>query len=131
MIRYTPAVTIVAAWINADTGVGPSMASGNQVCSPICADFPTAPIIIHIPIASKSSGDVLATVGTIANTVGKSNDPNPIRIMNIPTATPKSPTLFTTIAFIAALFAWIRVNQKFINKNEHSPTPSHPINTCT
>ena len=25
---YTPAVTIVAAWISADTGVGPSMASG-------------------------------------------------------------------------------------------------------
>ena len=28
---YTPAVTIVAAWIKALTGVGPSMASGNQV----------------------------------------------------------------------------------------------------
>ena len=27
-IRYTPAVTIVAAWIRAETGVGPSMASG-------------------------------------------------------------------------------------------------------
>src|SRR5437667_959127 len=29
-MRYTPAVTIVAAWINADTGVGPAMASGSQ-----------------------------------------------------------------------------------------------------
>jgi hypothetical protein len=28
--RYTPAVTIVAAWINAETGVGPSIAIGNQ-----------------------------------------------------------------------------------------------------
>jgi hypothetical protein len=27
---YTPAVTIVAAWISAETGVGPSMASGSQ-----------------------------------------------------------------------------------------------------
>ena len=27
----TPAVTIVAAWIRAETGVGPSIASGNQV----------------------------------------------------------------------------------------------------
>jgi len=27
----TPAVTIVAAWMSADTGVGPSIASGNQV----------------------------------------------------------------------------------------------------
>jgi len=28
--RYTPAVTIVAAWMSADTGVGPAMASGSQ-----------------------------------------------------------------------------------------------------
>ena len=28
--RYTPAATIVAEWISAETGVGPSMASGNQ-----------------------------------------------------------------------------------------------------
>ena len=27
---YTPAVTIVAAWISAETGVGPSIASGNH-----------------------------------------------------------------------------------------------------
>ena len=31
--RYTPATTIVAAWISADTGVGPAIASGSQVCS--------------------------------------------------------------------------------------------------
>ena len=42
--RNTPAVTIVAACINAETGVGPSMASGNQVCRRNCADFPIAPI---------------------------------------------------------------------------------------
>ena len=29
--KKTPAVTIVAACISADTGVGPSIASGNQV----------------------------------------------------------------------------------------------------
>jgi hypothetical protein len=28
----TPATTMVAAWISADTGVGPAMASGSQVC---------------------------------------------------------------------------------------------------
>jgi hypothetical protein len=28
--RYTPAVTIVAAWMRADTGVGPAIASGSQ-----------------------------------------------------------------------------------------------------
>src|SRR5690348_1934938 len=40
---YTPAVTMVAAWISADTGVGPAIASGNQVYSGICALLPIAP----------------------------------------------------------------------------------------
>lgn len=44
IIKKTPAVTIVAAWINAETGVGPSIASGSHVCNPIWADFPIAPI---------------------------------------------------------------------------------------
>jgi hypothetical protein len=41
--KKTPAVTIVAACNNEDTGVGPSIASGNQGCKPICADLPTEP----------------------------------------------------------------------------------------
>ena len=42
--KKIPAATIVAAWIRAETGVGPSMASGNQTCSGICADLPVAPM---------------------------------------------------------------------------------------
>src|SRR5271155_5337091 len=38
-----PAVTMVAAWISAEIGVGPSMESGNQMCKGICADLPMAP----------------------------------------------------------------------------------------
>ena len=41
--RKTPAVTIVAEWIKADTEVGPSIASGNQECRGNCADLPMAP----------------------------------------------------------------------------------------
>ena len=41
--RNTPAATMVAAWINALTGVGPSMASGSQTCSGNCPDLPAAP----------------------------------------------------------------------------------------
>ena len=36
-------MTIVAAWISADTGVGPSIASGSQMCSGNCALLPIAP----------------------------------------------------------------------------------------
>src|SRR6059036_2503198 len=41
-IMKTPAVTIVAAWMRALTGVGPSIASGSHVWSGSCADFATA-----------------------------------------------------------------------------------------
>src|SRR3954468_20060493 len=39
-----PAVTMVAAWINAEIGVGPSMESGSQTCNGTCADLPIAPM---------------------------------------------------------------------------------------
>src|ERR687890_1763562 len=49
--RYTPAVTIVAAWMSADTGVGPAIASPSQDCSGNCADLPHAPSSSRRPIA--------------------------------------------------------------------------------
>ena len=39
----TPAATIVAAWISALTGVGPSIASGNHTCNGNWALLPIAP----------------------------------------------------------------------------------------
>src|SRR3989304_5306157 len=39
-----PAVTMVAAWISAEIGVGPSMESGSHTCSGNCADLPMAPM---------------------------------------------------------------------------------------
>src|SRR2546430_11460238 len=47
LIRATmkmPAVTIVAAWISAEIGVGPSIESGSQTCSGTCALLPIAPM---------------------------------------------------------------------------------------
>ena len=41
--KNTPAVTIVAEWINAETDVGPSIASGNHEWNGNCADLPIAP----------------------------------------------------------------------------------------
>jgi hypothetical protein len=43
---------MVAACNKALTGVGPSIASGNQTCKPICADLPNAPINNKILINS-------------------------------------------------------------------------------
>src|SRR5438093_10945492 len=57
-VTYTPAVTIVAAWIKADTGVGPAIASGSHTYNGICADFPHAPMnnnsaaSVHTPVSN-------------------------------------------------------------------------------
>ena len=45
-----PAVTMVAAWIKAEIGVGPSMESGSHTCSGNCADLPMAPMNSKIQI---------------------------------------------------------------------------------
>lgn len=64
--KYTPAVTSVAAWIRAETGVGPSIASGSHVCNPICALLPIAAKRRSKPISvsadSFMNGDKLNTV---------------------------------------------------------------------
>src|SRR4051812_29648729 len=54
VMRNTPAVTIVAAWIRAETGVGPSIASGSHTYNGSWALLPQAPrnSIITIPVAT-------------------------------------------------------------------------------
>src|SRR5471032_3347825 len=65
---YTPAATIVAAWMRADTGVGPSIASGNQTCNGIWADLPIGPQKIKRTAAVRNPANIgsdfsLATAG--------------------------------------------------------------------
>ena len=45
---------MVAAWISALTGVGPSMASGSQVCSGTWADLANAPTSSSTQPATRS-----------------------------------------------------------------------------
>src|ERR1035437_3129702 len=68
-----PAVTIVAAWISAEIGVGPSIESGNQTCNGNCADLPIAPMNRHmhatvINIQSVPGSSSLASSSLFANT---------------------------------------------------------------
>jgi hypothetical protein len=42
--------------------VGPSIASGNQVCKPICADFPMAPINKKKDITLINEKDILKNI---------------------------------------------------------------------
>ena len=108
----TPAVTMVAAWISAETGVGPSIASGSQVCSPNCADLPIAPtnnskqiVVITSTRAPRNEKVAPAWPGTAARIASSETVPNTMNVAKIPSEKPKSPTRLTTNALIAAALA--------------------------
>src|ERR671930_1317491 len=109
--RYTPAVTIVAAWISADTGVGPAMASGNHVYRGICADLPVQPRNRNSVIAVTPAPPCANAVGAWLKTVPKSSEPVDQKIMNIATMNPKSPIRFMLNALRPALAFASSVNQ--------------------
>src|SRR5438270_8056569 len=108
--RYTPAATIVAAWIKAETGVGPSIASGNHTCSGNWADFPTAPqkiksATIATNVAWPSNLDIRGTISA------KTTEPVVVQIIRIPVINPKSPIRVVINALFAASAAASRKNQ--------------------
>src|SRR5438874_10035995 len=110
--RNTPAVTMVAAWIRAETGVGPSMASGSQVCNPSWADLPMAPTNSSRQAVSSAGTDLprnmkwaAAMSGALAKISLKLTEPLSIQTAKMPSAKPKSPTRLTMNALIAAALA--------------------------
>src|SRR5437867_13309221 len=65
-----PAVTIVAAWISAEIGVGPSMESGSHTCSGNCALLPIAPTKrqMQMIVSTCHGHDPKVSVGGISST---------------------------------------------------------------
>src|SRR5579883_2550394 len=126
--KYTPAVTIVAAWISAETGVGPSIASGNHVCNGICADFAAAPINSPTQMANNSAGPY---VPAAANPSPKPIDRVTEKIAKIANMMPASPATFNTSALRAAATADGRSNQKPIKKYDANPTRPQPTSNPT
>src|SRR6185312_8488119 len=61
-----PAVTMVAAWISAEMGVGPSIESGNQTCNGTCADLPIAPTNRQMQMRVNDCTLCVAVIGSIA-----------------------------------------------------------------
>src|SRR5450432_4563212 len=72
-----PAVTMVAAWIRAEIGVGPSIESGSHTCSGTCADLPMAPtnrqmhttVIADQVWPENNTRVFVATLGAAENTI--------------------------------------------------------------
>src|SRR6476620_582075 len=103
---------MVAAWMSADTGVGPAMASGSHRYSGIWADLPTAPMnsiremIVAVVVAAPGDTGMNWVYWIV---------PNVNQVMKMPTMKPQSPTRLVTKAFLPALAL-----AGFSNQNEIS-----------
>ena len=98
-VRKMPAVTIVAAWIRALTGVGPAMASGSQVKSGICALLPVAPMK-RKSVAAIIIGSLKPVAASMI--VAYSSVPKCWNSSTIASTMPTSPMRFITKALRAA-----------------------------
>src|SRR3569832_2549997 len=130
-----PAVTMVAAWINAEIGVGPSIESGNQTCRGNCADLPMAPMNRQMQatvnnIQSVNGNVSCANASRLANTSVLFIEPAYASSRPKPRIKPKSPTRLTRNAIMLAKIALGRVYQNPISRYDTSPTASQPKNSC-
>ena len=107
---------MVAAWISAETGVGPSMASGSQACKGTWPDLPQAPSNNSSAIAVTVPGDRDASSPMPLNTPVNDVVPSSLNIRKIASARPTSPTRFMMNAFLAAVAALGRSDQKPISR---------------
>ena len=117
----------MAAWIRAETGVGPSIASGSQVCSGSCADLANAPTrIIRHAATSVPSLRPNRPSSAPANTPAKSSAPVLSNSRNAATTRPTSPITLMTNALMPARVAVSRRYQNEISRYDAAPTKAHP-----
>ena len=91
---------MVAAWISAETGVGPAIASPSQAWRGNCADLPVAATSNIIPIAVSAASDAWCEASC---TPSKVVVPRVAKAIMIAKDRPMSPTRFITKAFFEAV----------------------------
>ena len=125
--RNTPAATIVAECSRAETGVGPTIASGSQAESGSWALLPTAPASMRRAIAVTVPGPIRppSTAPTSAST---SVVPTAASARSQPSRRPTSPIRVIRNALAAAAAAPGSAWSKPIRRNEASPTTSQAAN---
>ncbi len=134
--RKTPATTIVAAWMSADTGVGPAMASGSHVCN---GNWPDLPMMPNSSATAHQSTSVWLTLPEIAASLTATmlNEPCPVaacttkNVMMTPIISPMSPVRVVRNALSAASELGFSSHQCPISMNEQRPTSSHPTSICS
>ena len=107
---------MVAAWMSAETGVGPSMASGSQVCSGSWADLAKAPTSISRQAATSVGSFCPKASSASANTPAKSSAPVPLSSRKAAITRPTSPITLITKALMPACVAVLRRYQKEISR---------------
>ncbi len=93
---------MVAAWMSADTGVGPSIASSSHAWRGSCADLPHAPSSNSRPTAVMTPRPAPSTA---PNTGWKATVPKVVNSSMIEISRPMSPTRLIRKAFLAATAA--------------------------
>ncbi len=93
---------MVAAWIRADTGVGPAMASGSHVWRGNCADLPMTPMNRATAPASRAVSPMAPVSAASLMAVMSKVWPAAKNMVTIPTSRPMSPVRVVRKAFMAA-----------------------------
>ena len=123
---------MVAAWISADTGVGPAMASGSQVWS---GNWPLLPMM---PMNRQRGADEQHARGRhrgssayalIADDVERC--PRRRTVMMMPIIRPMSPVRVVRNALSAASVFALSSHQWPMSMNEQRPTRSQPTSSCS
>src|SRR6266478_666775 len=120
---------MVAAWIRAETGVGPAMASGSQTCRGTWADLPIAPqnsrIAAQVSVPRATPPDATTDVMW-----AMLNEPAAQNSTKMPNMKPTSPMRVVMNAFMAAFELARSSCQWPMRRYEATPTPSQPISIC-
>ena len=133
----TPATTMVAAWMRAETGVGPAMASGSQVCRKNWPDLDMTAAMRQQAATSRAVWGSIpaaarALVSAMENEPKRSGraDPTMKNRMLTPTINPMSPTRFVRNALRAASLLGFSSHQWPMRAKEQTPTSSHEVSSC-
>lgn len=116
--------TIVAAWISAEIGVGPAIASGSHVCSGNCALLPATPASSSRPAAVNVTPE-----WSWASTSAIRKLPVDTPSSAMPSRNPTSPTRVTRNAFIAAAGAPGSRRSWAMSRYEQRPITSQPTSS--
>src|ERR671912_2032004 len=120
-----PATTMGAAWMRADTGVGPAMASGSQVCRMNWPDLDmTAAMSEHDATSSARWLMSPLTAPALISTMSKVWPAAKYRVIT-PTIRPMSPTRLVMNALSAASLLAFSSHQWPMSTKEQTPTSSH------